>query len=281
MTSSHTFSLIELLTIVFLLTIVITFIFSAIPQSNKNIKISGVSIGIVFSWFGTFILGTPDLVPRFNSNEIITLSISFLFLGLFLDLNPKFNKLFIWIVLIFAGMITIIWMLNEVKFYSIFFLIGWITLQIELQRESIQNNKTISTAELILVFSAIGLGLIAWTNNLLVDRDLAFGLSSICSAFYVCSKIRPNILTGFSIILIGGGAVFMIIIRLIEQYPSLTPSIILLGFVLFIDRNIIYLSKNYRICNTMPYLINFTILATIPIALSVLTAIIASKLTIG
>ena len=73
----------------------------------------------------------------------------------------------------------------------------------------------------------------------------------------------------------------MIIIRLIEQYPSLTPSIILLGFILFIDRNIIYLSKKYRICNTMPYLINFTILATMPIALSVLTATIASKLTIG
>ena len=281
MTLSHTFSLIELLTIVFLLTIVITFIFSAIPQSNKNVNISGASIGIVFSWFGTLILGTPDLVPRFNTNEIIILTIFFLFLGLFLDLNPNFNKIFIWIVLLFAGVSAIIWMLNKVNFYSIFFLVVWITLQIKLQRQSMNDNKLNSPTELIIIFTTIGLGLIGWTNNILVNRDLAFGLSSIYLAFYLCSKIRPNISTSYCTILIGGGALFIIIVRLIEQYPSLSPSIILLGFILFINQNITYLSKKYKVCNRLPYLISFTILATIPISLSVLTAIIASKHTIG
>ena len=281
MISSLTFTLIELLTIIFFLTIIITFILSNKPLNSKNIKISGVSIGIVFSWFGTFILGTPDLLPSFNSSEIVILTVFLLFLGLFLDLNPNFSKIFVWIVILIAGTTITTWMINKVDFYSLFFLIIWLTLQIKLKKRPIGTNITISPTDLIIIFISIGLGLNAWINNMFVDRDLAFGLSSIYLAFYFCSRIPWNISTGYCNTLIGGGVIIMIIIRLLDQYPNLLLSILLLGFIMFIDQNIIYLSKKYRICNTMPYLINFTILATIPIALSILTATIASKLTIG
>jgi len=269
----------------FLGTLALTVLIFFIGREGSGFFMASASVGISFTWFCGFILGTPDFPPEFNNTAILSATACLLLAGAILDFNlvqgRKFNQLILTLIILVSGITITIWMKGNVDIWSLPILLGWSIIALTIHRIGTAEISGTGDGALLLGIAAFGLGIIAWISNIAVDRDLAFGLCAILIGFFVCNLPRPRFYFGYSILLAGGGSLYMIAIRLVEQVPTLIPAFIILGFIFFTDNTSRYLQIRSRLISYVPSSIKLLILACFPLAVAALTTIVANKYSIS
>ncbi len=270
-------------------TAILTGLIWFLDRNNAGMALANASVGAGFAWVAALVLGTPNFPPAFNSSAILSATVALLIIGILLDLfltaETKFGRLIETGAIIVSTIGAVAWMQSGIDIWSIPILIGWGLIIFNLQRIGTRTSPSkgygSSWASLFLLLGSVGLGCIAWLSDIVVDRDLAFGLAACLLGFYVWNWPRPRLFFGRSILLAGGGAMLMIALRLLEQAPPLAPAIILLGFIFFIDSALSNLPARFSTTlNFSPTLV-IIVLAAIPILLAVIAAVIAIEIQIN
>ena len=270
---------VQVLFVPFIGMIMLTGLLRVIGRNGSGILTANAAAGISFAWFCAFILGTPIFPSAFNSSAILSATVCLLVIGTILDLTltdkTKFGGLIETSVFILCGIMISIWMRAGVDLWTIPILLGWGAVAFGLHRVGTHKDFGAGDGALLLAIASFGLGLIAWISDIAIDRDLGFGLSAISLGFFAWNWPKPRIFFGRSILLAGGGGLYMIALRLVEQAPPLIPSLVLLGFVFFTDTAVRYFPQNTKLARLLPLSLKFLILALIPLALTILAAVIA------
>ena len=179
------------------------------------------------------------------------------------------------------GVLITIWMRGGIDVWFLPILIGWSITAISLHRTSTNERFSSGNCTFILIVASLGTGIIAWISNIVIDRDLAFGLCATSIGFFICNLVKPNIKFGYSILLAGGGSLYILALRLVEQMPSLVPAFIILAFVFFADIASKYVQENLKLKLPIPTSINLFVLAIFPLALATVITLIANEFPIS
>ncbi len=277
--------IVQVLIFSFLGTLALTALISFIGRDGSGFFLASASVGLSFTWVCSFILGTPDFPPEFNNTAILSATACLLLAGAILDFSlvqgKKFNHLILVIIILMSGIVITTWMKGRVDIWSLPILLGWSIVALTIHRIGTAETSGPGDGALLLGIAAFGLGIIAWISNIAVDRDLAFGLCAILIGFFVCNLPRPRFYFGYSILLVGGGSLYMLAIRLVEQVPSLIPAFIILGFIFFTDSTSRYLQIHFRLISYIPNSIKLLVLTWFPLALAALTTVVANKFSIS
>jgi hypothetical protein len=262
-------------------TVALTGLIYFIGHNKSGVSIANASVGITFAWFCAFVLGTPDFPPEFNNTAILSATVCLLIIGAILDFSvikrKKLSQLIIILIILVSGIIITIWMRSGIDVWFLPILLGWSITAISLHRISTNAIFSSGNCTFILIIASLGMGIIAWISNIVVDRDLAFGLCAISIGFFICNLIRPGLKFGYSILLAGGGSLHMLALRLVEQMPSLIPAFIILAFIFFADMATQYVQANLKLKLPIPTSINLFVLALFPLALAAVITVIANE----
>ena len=266
-------------------TFALTVLICLIGDRKSGFSIASASVGVTFAWFCAFILGTPNFPPEFNNTAILSASVCLLLVGLILDFilikKQKFSQLIVVSITLLSGIMITIWMRSGIDVWFLPTLIGWSITAISFHR--ISTNKIFSSGNctFILLVASLGTGIIAWISNIVVDRDLAFGLCAISLGFFICNLVKPGLTFGYSILLAGGGSLYMLAMRLVEQMPSLIPAFIILAFIFFVDIASQYVLENLHLQFRIPTSLTLSVLTLIPLALATVITLIANEFPIS
>jgi len=275
--------IIQALALSFISTIILTGFLYLIDRKKSGFFMANASVGISFSWFCAFILGTPDFPPEFNSSGILSATVCLLAIGAILDFNfVKERKFPVPILVIFISGIGIAcWFRGGIDFWFLPILLGWCVIAGGLQRVATNKEFGASISIFLLIIASAGSGAIAWISGIAVDRDLSFGLFAILTGFYVCTWPKSRLNFGYGILLAGGGSLYMIAIRLIEQMPPLIPAFIILGFAFYTDYACQYVHKNIKLIWSIPTSIKLAVLTLFPLSLAIVVTLIAIEFPIN
>jgi hypothetical protein len=272
-------SAVQVLLLPFIGMVLLTGLLRVIGRNGSGILTANAAAGISFAWFCAFILGTPIFPPAFNNSAILSATVCLLVIGTILDLiltdKTKFGRLIETLALILCGIAVSIWMRAGADFWTMPILFGWGAVAFGLHRVGTHKDLGAGDSTLLLTIASFGLGIIAWISGIAIDRDLGFGLGAISLGFLAWNWPKPRLFFGSSILLAGGGGLYMIALRLVEQAPPLIPSLILLGFVFFTDTAVRYFPQNSKLARLLPLSLKLLTLALIPLTLSILAAVIA------
>jgi hypothetical protein len=275
----------QVLVLSFFGTLALTGLVCLVGRKKSGFFMANASVGITYAWFCGFILGTPDFPPEFNNTAISSATACLLVIGAVLDYNlikrKKFPKPIVIIIILTSGIIITVWMRSGIDVWSLPILFGWSTIAISLHRISINKTFGSGNSTFLLVIASLGTGIIAWISDIVVDRDLAFGLCVISIGFFVCNCPKPRLYFGYSILLTGGGSLYILALRLVEQMPSLIPAFIILAFIFFVDVSSQYVQKSLEPILPIPKSISLFILALFPLSLSTIVALIANEFPIN
>jgi hypothetical protein len=202
-------------------------------------------------------------------------------LDFLLDNTVKFGRLIETMALLVCGVGILAWMRGGFDIWSVPLILGWGLVTFGLQRVGTDSEFGAGEGALMLALAAFGLGLIAWIGDINIDRDLAFGLCATALGFFVWNLPKPRLFFGRGILLAGGGGLYMVVLRLIEQAPPLIPSILLLGFIFFADSAVRYFPQKYPLVRILPTSIKIIILTAIPLVLAALAALIAIEFPVN
>jgi hypothetical protein len=256
-----------------------------VGRKNSGSFMASASVGITYAWFCGFILGTPDFPPEFNNTAILSATACLLVIGAILDLSlikkKKFPQPIVIMIIIISGIIITVWMRSGVDVWSLPILLGWSTVAISLHRISTNKIFGSGNSTFLLVTASLGTGIIAWISDIVVDRDLAFGLCAISIGFFVCNFPKPRLYFGYSILLAGGGSLYILVLRLVEQMPTLIPAFIILAFIFFVDISNQYAKKSLNIILPIPNSISIFILTLFPLSLATIIALIANEFPVN
>ena len=277
--------IVQVLLIPFLGTIVLIGLIRLIDRKSFGISTANSTVGAGFAWVWALILGTPNFPPAFNSGAILSATVCLLGIGMALDLGlkdtTKFGRFIETTAFILSGIGIAAWMRGGIDFWAIPILLCWGVVVFGLQRVGTAREFGSGDGALLLALASIGLGLIAWISDIAIDRDLAFGLSATSLGFLLWNLPKPRLFFGRSILLAGGGGLYMIALRLIEQAPPLLPSLILVGFVFFADGAVRHFPQKFTMSGFLPPSMKLTILALIPLVLALLAAVIATEFPVN
>ena len=204
----------QVLVISFFGTLALTGLVYLVGNKKSGFFMANASVGVSFAWFCAFILGTPDFPPEFNNTAILSVTTCLLVIGVTLDFSlikrRKLPQPIIILIILTSGTIITVWMRSGIDVWSLPILLGWSTIAINLQRISANKIFGSSNSTFLLVTASLGTGIIAWVSDIVVDRDLAFGLCAISIGFFVCNYPKPRLYFGYSILLSGGGRLYML-----------------------------------------------------------------------
>ena len=266
-------------------TLILTWLIYFIGHNKSGVRIASASVGITFAWFCAFVLGTPDFPPEFNNTAILSATVCLLTIGAILDFTiirrKKLPQLIIIFTILLCGFIITIWMRGGIDVWFLPILLGWSITAISLHRTSTNERFSPGNCTFILIVASLGTGIIAWISNIVIDRDLAFGLCATSIGFFICNLVKSEIKFGYSILLAGGGSLYILALRLVEQMPSLVPAFIILAFVFFTDIASKYVQENLKLKLPIPTSINLFVLAIFPLALATVITLIANEFPIS
>ena len=275
----------QVLILSFFGTILLTVLVCLVGRKKSGIFMANSSIGVTFAWFCAFILGTPDFLPEYNNTAILSATASLLVIGAILDFNlikrKKLPQPIVIIIILTSGIIITVWMRSGIDVWSLPILLGWSSVAISLHRISDHQISGSGNSSFLLATASLGTGIIAWISDIVVDRDLAFGLCAISAGFFVCNWPKPRLYFGYSSLLAGGGSLYIIALRLVEQMPSLIPAFIILAFIFFVDVPSHYVQKNLKLILPIPNFLITIILTLLPFGLATTIAIIANEFPIN
>lgn len=275
----------QALVLSFLATAGLTGLIYKIGGNTAGVFFANASVGISFTWFCSFILGTPDFPPEYNNSSILSATACLLILGVLIDFflfkQKEIYRTIVISIILLIGITITLWMRSGFDLWSVPILLGWCVIAFGLQR--INNNANFGSGDstAILIVTTFGTGVIAWISNIAVDRDLAFGLCAISFGFIIFNFPKPRLNFGYGILLAGSGGIYMLVIRLVEQIPSLIPAFIILGFIFFIDVAAIYVQRNIVQLPLIPNTIKLCTLAVFPLALATVISLVAIEFPIN
>ena len=256
-----------------------------VGHRKSGFFMANASVGVTFAWFCAFILGTPDFPPEFNNTAILSATACLLVSGTLFDFilikRRNFPQPIIIIIILISGTSITIWMRSGIDFWSLPILFGWSIVALGLQRVSANKDFGSGDSALLLAIASLGTAIIAWISDIVVDRDLAFGLCAISFGFFICNCPKPRLLFGYSILLAGGGSLYMLALRLVEQMPPLIPAFIILGFIFFVDVASQYVQKNLKLISPIPASIKLLALSLFPLALATVVTLVAIEFPIN
>ncbi|MDC0196061.1 hypothetical protein OAJ93_00495 [Gammaproteobacteria bacterium] len=266
-------------------TIILTGLIYFIGRNKSGVTIANASVGVTFAWFCALVLGTPDFPPEFNNTAILSATVCLLIIGVILDFSlikrKKFPQIIIILIILLSGFIVTIWMRSGIDVWFLPVLLGWSITAISLHRISTDAIFSSGNCTFILIIASLGTGIIAWISNIVVDRDLAFGLCAISIGFFICNLVKSDLKFGYSILLAGGGSLYILTLRLVEQMPSLISAFIILAFVFFADIATKYVQENLKLKLPIPTSINLFVLALFPLALATVITLIANEFPVS
>jgi hypothetical protein len=275
----------QVLILSFFGTLALTGLVCLVGRKNSGFFMASASVGIIYAWFCGFILGTPDFPPEFNNTAILSATACLLVIGAILDFilikRKKFPQPMVITIILISGVIITVWMRSGIDVWSLPILLGWSTVAISLHRISINKIFGSGNSTFLLVTASLGTGIIAWISDIVVDRDLAFGLCAISIGFFVCNFLKPRLYFGYSILLAGGGSLYILALRLVEQMPTLIPAFIILAFIFFVDVSSQYAQKNLKLILPIPNSISVFILTLFPLSLATIIALIANEFPVS
>ena len=275
----------QVLALSFFGTLALTGLVYLVGNKKSEFFMANASVGVTFVWFCAFILGTPDFPPEFNNTAILSVTACMLAIGVTLDFSlikkKKFPQPIIILIILTSGTIITVWMRSGIDVWSLPILLGWSTVAINLQRISVNEIFGSGISTFLLATGSLGTGIIAWISDIVVDRDLAFGLCATSIGFFVYNYPKPRLYFGYSILLAGGGSLYILALRLVEQMPSLVPAFIILAFVFFVDVSAQYAQKSLKLISPIPKSISLFILTLFPLGLAIIIALIANEFPIN
>ncbi len=275
----------QALVLSFLGTLILTGLIYLIGRRKSGVFLANASVGVSFTWFCAFILGTPDFPPEFNNTAILSATACLLISGTLFDFilikRRNFPQPIVIIIILISGISITIWMRSGIDFWSLPILFGWCIVAFGLQRLSANEDFGSGDSALLLAIASLGTAIIAWISDIVVDRDLAFGLCVISFGFLICNCPKPRLLFGYSILLAGGGSLYMLALRLVEQMPPLIPAFIILGFIFFVDVASQYVQKKLKLISPIPTSIKLLALSLFPLALATVVTLVAIEFPIN
>lgn len=275
----------QVIVLSFLGAFLLTGLICIIGRNKSGLFMANSSVGITFAWYCAFILGTPDFPPDYNNTAILSATTCLLAIGLALDFilikRKKISLLITIVFILLSGVVVTVWMRSGIDLWSLPTLIGWSILAIRLHLISTKKEFGPSSITFLMLSASLGTGIIAWISNITIDRDLAFGLCAILIGFLACTWLKPSLSFGYSILLAGGGSLYILTLRLVEQMPSLIPGFIILAFVFFTDLASQYVRQKMKLKLPIPDSIILFVLTLLPLSLATVITLIANEFPIN
>ena len=274
----------QALVLSFLSTAALTGLIFITGRKQSGFFLANTSVGVSFIWFLAFILGTPDFPPEYNNTAILSASACIFAIGILIDFfllkEKKMYRSIAIIIILLIGVSITVWMRSGFDLWSTPILLGWCAIAFGLTRISNDPNFGSGDSTLVLTIASFGTGIISWLSDIAVDRDLAFGLCAISFGFFIFNYPKPRLYFGFSILFAGGGGLYMLAIRLVEQMPPLIPAFIILGFIFFVDIASTYVQRNLLLLPMIPSSVKIVVLSLFPLALATVITLVAIEFPI-
>jgi len=241
-------------------------------------RLTGAAIGVAFAWAAALTLGMPEYPPARDDGAVFYVVIGALIVGILLDLflppSRDSNRLIEFSILIVFGLTLIVWLRNDFDLTTVPFFIAWGIVSLRLRHVAAEPGVPV----LMLMTMALGLGLVAWAAELPNHQDLAIILACALGGIFPWYLLRPQLPMGASLFLIAGGILLFLSLRMLIESPSLSPAILLLGFILFADSFLSHLPLPPRWKKRAFLILILAALSLLPIGLAVVAALISVKM---
>ena len=278
MIDMHVDPLLALFLYPFLGTGIIAGIISLVGRGPSKTVLISAATGIGTAWVCAFVLGIPSFALTFDSSSIAHIVLAGLFLGALLDhFLPKFYSehrvISSSIDLTFAAAV-ILWIRVDIDLWSILIFLTWGIILISSRRHSYDARIPL----IMTLVTAIGLATIAWIGDILVDRNLAFGIGSTVLGFTLWLIYKHDLPIGFSFYWSTFTALLLIALRIIEANPLMSIPIFLLGFIFFADSILLRINARFKLFSRLATPLLVGALSLLPIILASASALVATTL---
>ena len=259
-------------------TAVLAGIILLVSRVPSGTKLSSAATGIGTAWVCAVVLGIPDFPPKFGGNSMPYVILAGLLVGALLDhLLPKFSykRWFAGSVpdFLFAGAV-ILWIRGEADFWSVLFFVAWGSILLRARRLSNDARMPV----IMMVVAAIGLAVIAWIGDTLVDRDLAVGVASTGLGISAWLWFKRDLPVGYSYFWGSFAALLMIALRIFETNTHMAVPILLLGFIFFADSVMLRMKLRPTYLEKFAAPLLVVIISILPIILASASALVATSL---
>ncbi len=243
-----------------------------------NDRLVSASAGVGIVWVTVLVLGMPGFPTPPSGEALPVILLAGLVLGSLMDqFLPVFHgrASILDTVLDFVFAIgAIAWFRNELDLWSIVIFLAWGALQIQLRR--CKGKNTIPA--IMMLLSAAGLVLVAWTGNAQSERDLALGVLSVTLGLSVWLCLNRSLPFGFGYLWGGFTAQLLIALRMIESNPALAAPIAVLGFIFYADNATASLADWKPGLKNVPGPIMTVVVSLFPLTLAMVIAVAVSQL---
>ncbi|MDG2033364.1 MAG: hypothetical protein P8J29_05460 [Rhodospirillales bacterium] len=243
-----------------------------------NDRLVSASAGVGIVWVTVLVLGMPGFPPPLGSAALPMILLAGLVVGSLLDqFLPVFhNRARLWdTALDFAFAIgAIAWFRDGLDLWGMVIFVAWGTLQIQLRRYTVRN----SIPAVMMLLSAGGLVLIAWSGNAPGVRDLALGVLGVTLGLSIWLFLNRSLPIGFGYLWGGFTAQILITLRMIESNPALTAPIAVLGFIFYADTAAASLAVWKPALKKVPSPLMTGVVSIFPLTLAIVIAAAVSQL---
>ncbi len=202
---------------------------------NSDDRLVSASAGVGILWVAVLVVGIPGFPPAKGEDPLALVLLAGLLLGSLVDQfiptsqgqsRPRDT------VLDFAFAIgAVAWVRSEFDLWSLAIFVAWGTLQIRTRRHIV---RTTIPATMMLL-SAVGLTIVAWTGNTLSEQDLTLGVLSTTLGLCVWLSFNRSLPLGFGYLWGGFTVQLLIALRMVETNLAFAAPIAILGFIFFAD----------------------------------------------
>lgn len=246
-------------------------------RSTKD-RLVSASAGVSIVWVTVLMLGMPRFPPPSGGDALPFILLFGLVLGSLLDqfltvLRDRGRLRDT--VLDFAFAIgAIVWFRNDLDLWGVVIFVAWGILQIRTRRYTGRN----TTPAVMMILTAGGLFLIAWTGNMHSDRDLALGVLSVTLGLSVWLFLNQSLPLGFGYLWGGFTAQLFIALRMVESNPALAAPIAVLGFIFYADTAATSLANWKSALKKIPVPVLTGAVSLFPLTLATVIAVAVSQL---
>jgi len=261
-------------------TIFLAGITSLDSRSTSGAKLLSAATGVGTAWVCAFVLGIPDFPPAFNISSMPYIILAGLLTGALLDqILPEFGDRRripeSALDLVFAALV-IWWVHGGIDLWAFLIFIVWGSISVR-ARQLAKDPRLPAT---MMVIAAIGLAVVAWIGDSLVNRDLAFGVASAGLGISTWLWLKRHLSLGFGFFWGGFAALMLIAIRILETNKLMVVPILLLVFIFFADSVVSRASIRPVFLQQFPASVLVCALSILPIILAAAAALVAASLLV-
>ena len=239
--------------------------------------------GIGTVWISAHIIGMPGFPPPQGGISLTTILLIGLILGSLLDqflpTSRSRSRNRIWETgLDFAFAFgAIAWFRGQFDLWSAVICLVWGIIFMRLR----WNSEKSSTTTVMILLSTLGLALISWTADNLIDRNFAFGVMSATLGMSIWLWLNRSLHLGYGYLWGGFTVQIFISLRIMESNLAMLVPIVILAFIFYSDTTLPSLVKWKPSLRKIPAPIIVGVLSILPIVLSLLITFPAYRFNYG